>query len=108
MPAATPAASNPFAAVTDISWQPSNANPAEPQACRLWKSEEEIDVLHRLSSRTLAKVVLGAHDDRPVGERVVEDADLGAVRPLDASEGARAFLCPLALCQERSRARIRR
>ena len=73
MPAATPLATNPSAAVTDRSRPPLRRAAAR----RFLEPESAVDVLDRLTGGALSEVVLGTDHDRPVGEPVLEDADLG-------------------------------
>ena len=81
IPAATPEATNPFAAVTLI---PETLPSRKPG--RLPQPEREIQVLHRLPGRALAEVVDRADHDPHPGRTVGEDADLGAVGPLHARD----------------------
>src|SRR5262245_19157507 len=87
MPASTPDATNPCAAVTLMS----DLHPVKPQPVGLGQAEREVRILHRLARRALAEVVLGRDDDRAAARRVGEHAELDGVRvddPLDLGHDA--------------------
>ena len=81
MPALTPAATNPLAAVTLIRAPPTAAGPRVSRV-----SEREVRVLDRLSGRALAEVVDRADDDGRPGRPIGEDRDLRGVGPLYPGE----------------------
>src|SRR3990172_1071668 len=76
IPARTPLATNPVAAVTDIAVLDEHS--AEPETRRLVEAEEQVRVLNSLARGTLPEIVESNDHDRPSREPGAEDSDLAA------------------------------